>query len=282
MIAHLHLGLPGPSALPQRLRDWAHPCHVCSGTGLTAATSAPGLGSPLPHPRRRRDWAHPSHICTGTGLTPPTSAPGRVPCGATCRPARGPPRAVGTPSTPHVVGGRRQPQGPCKRHKRHHMPLPPTAQQGVTSVRTRTTTWAAAASERNPARCAVPRGPVPYPPGLLESYAKRADAVIVATSFRSCRTCSCIRPMHERVCARACACVRVRALTRVCVRAFARVCVCACACVRVCARVCAHARVCAKPGIHSSGVAGGIVSSVAQPSLHGGVGAGWVRRRAWK
>jgi hypothetical protein len=85
-----------------------------------------------------------------------------------------------------------------------------------------------------------------------------------------------------RVCARVCACVRVRALTRVCVRAFARVCVCACACVRVCARVCAHARVCAKPGIHSSGVAGGIVSSVAQPSLHGGVGAGWVRRRAWK
>ena len=30
---------------------WAHPCHICTGTGLTPATSAPGLGSPLP-----RDW----------------------------------------------------------------------------------------------------------------------------------------------------------------------------------------------------------------------------------
>jgi hypothetical protein len=38
------------------------------------ATSAPGLGSSLPH--LRRDWAHPCHICAGTGLTPPTSAPG--------------------------------------------------------------------------------------------------------------------------------------------------------------------------------------------------------------
>ena len=28
------------------------PCHICTGTGLTPATSAPGLGSPLPHLRR--------------------------------------------------------------------------------------------------------------------------------------------------------------------------------------------------------------------------------------
>ena len=41
----------------------ARPCHICTGTGLTAATSAPGLGSPC-------------HICTGTGLAPATSAPG--------------------------------------------------------------------------------------------------------------------------------------------------------------------------------------------------------------
>ena len=52
---------------------WARPCHICAGTGLTAPTSAPGLGSPLPH--LRRDWARvaptpaadlcaPSHICT--------------------------------------------------------------------------------------------------------------------------------------------------------------------------------------------------------------------------
>ena len=46
--------------------DWAHPCHVCTETGLTPATAALGLGSPLP--QLHRDWAHPRHICTGTGL----------------------------------------------------------------------------------------------------------------------------------------------------------------------------------------------------------------------
>jgi hypothetical protein len=40
------------------------PCHICTGTGLTPATSAPGLGAPLPH--LRRDWAHACHVCTGT------------------------------------------------------------------------------------------------------------------------------------------------------------------------------------------------------------------------
>ena len=39
-----------------------------------AATSAPGRGSTLPH--LRRDGARPCHICAGTGLTPATSAPG--------------------------------------------------------------------------------------------------------------------------------------------------------------------------------------------------------------
>jgi hypothetical protein len=38
--------------LPHLHRDWAHPCHICIGTGLTPATSAPGLGSPLPHLHR--------------------------------------------------------------------------------------------------------------------------------------------------------------------------------------------------------------------------------------
>ena len=28
-------------------------------------------------PQLRRDWAHPGHICAGTGLSPATSAPGR-------------------------------------------------------------------------------------------------------------------------------------------------------------------------------------------------------------
>ena len=42
------------------------PCRrICAGTGLTPATSAPGLGSPLPH--LRRDWAHPAHICSSAG-----------------------------------------------------------------------------------------------------------------------------------------------------------------------------------------------------------------------
>jgi hypothetical protein len=39
--------------LPHLHRDWAHPCYLCTGTGLTLC-----------------------HICTGTGLTPATSAPG--------------------------------------------------------------------------------------------------------------------------------------------------------------------------------------------------------------
>ncbi len=54
------------SPLPHLRRDWAHPCHICTGTGLAPATSAPRLGAPLPH--LRRDWARPCHICAGTGL----------------------------------------------------------------------------------------------------------------------------------------------------------------------------------------------------------------------
>jgi hypothetical protein len=49
-------------------------CHICAGTGLAAATSAPGPGSPLPH--LRRDRARRCHICAGTGLAAATSAPG--------------------------------------------------------------------------------------------------------------------------------------------------------------------------------------------------------------
>ena len=40
--------------------------HLCAETGLIPPTSAQGLGSPRPH--LRRDWAHPAHICAGTGL----------------------------------------------------------------------------------------------------------------------------------------------------------------------------------------------------------------------
>ena len=42
------LGAP----LPHLHRDWAHRCHICAGTGLGPATSAPGPGAPRPHLRR--------------------------------------------------------------------------------------------------------------------------------------------------------------------------------------------------------------------------------------
>jgi hypothetical protein len=48
--------------------------HAGPTRAAAAAPSAPGLGSPLPH--LHRDWAHRCHICTGTELTPATSAPG--------------------------------------------------------------------------------------------------------------------------------------------------------------------------------------------------------------
>ena len=76
----------GPSTLylMHLHRDWANPCHICTGTALAAATSAPGPGSPclylhrdqappchilrLTLPHLHRDQAHPGHICTGTAL----------------------------------------------------------------------------------------------------------------------------------------------------------------------------------------------------------------------
>ena len=51
--------------MPHLQCDWARTSHICPATGLTPATSAPGLGSSLPH--LHRDGA--SHICTGNGLT---------------------------------------------------------------------------------------------------------------------------------------------------------------------------------------------------------------------
>ena len=44
--------------VPHLHRDWARPLHICTGTWLAPATSAPGLGS------------NTSHICTGSGPTP--------------------------------------------------------------------------------------------------------------------------------------------------------------------------------------------------------------------
>ncbi len=67
---------PVRRSLPHLHRDRVC-CHIWTGTG-SAATSGPrwsrAPARPLPH--LFRDSAHPCHICTGTGLTPPTSAPG--------------------------------------------------------------------------------------------------------------------------------------------------------------------------------------------------------------
>jgi hypothetical protein len=57
------LGSPLPTSAPGL--DGLTPANICAGTSW-----------PHPRPHLRRDWAHPCHICTATGLTPPTSAPG--------------------------------------------------------------------------------------------------------------------------------------------------------------------------------------------------------------
>ncbi len=78
---HLRLDSRG-SALPHLRRDWAHPCHICTGTGRAPATSAPGLGllvwgqvlacEPEVHqgrqlPRRHeRPQEHAAHTCHAT------------------------------------------------------------------------------------------------------------------------------------------------------------------------------------------------------------------------
>jgi hypothetical protein len=45
------------SLLPHLGWDWAHPCHICTRTKLTPATSVPRLSSPVPHVHW--DWAPP-------------------------------------------------------------------------------------------------------------------------------------------------------------------------------------------------------------------------------
>ena len=68
-----HLRLPHP----HRDCQWAHPCHICSRTGRTPATSAPGLGSPLPH--LHRGWAHPCEAPAATTSAAELGAPGPLP-----------------------------------------------------------------------------------------------------------------------------------------------------------------------------------------------------------
>jgi hypothetical protein len=66
-------------------QDWAHPCRICSGTMLAAATSAPGLGSPLRrHGAARRGSSRgkgwlgataPTARCAAARRPRPTEAP---------------------------------------------------------------------------------------------------------------------------------------------------------------------------------------------------------------
>jgi hypothetical protein len=70
---------------PHLRRDWARPCHICPGTGLSPYHICPGTGLtpahicpgtwPIPAFSAPR-LGSPLHICTGTALTPATSAPG--------------------------------------------------------------------------------------------------------------------------------------------------------------------------------------------------------------
>jgi hypothetical protein len=54
---HVHRDSARPC--PRVLRDSAHRCHICAGTALIAATSAPALGAPLPHL-----YQDSAHLCT--------------------------------------------------------------------------------------------------------------------------------------------------------------------------------------------------------------------------
>ena len=48
---------------PDLHRDWAHPCHICTGTGLAPAASSPGLHQDwAPLPNLHRDWNPCGHI----------------------------------------------------------------------------------------------------------------------------------------------------------------------------------------------------------------------------
>ncbi len=57
-VPHSHTRTASPGVLAPHLhRDWAHACHICTGTGLTPGHICTETG------------LTPGHICTGTGLT---------------------------------------------------------------------------------------------------------------------------------------------------------------------------------------------------------------------
>ena len=59
----LELYMREMSRSERQSREQACPSHICTGTGLTPPTSAPGLGSPLQTPQRARlQQAHHCHV----------------------------------------------------------------------------------------------------------------------------------------------------------------------------------------------------------------------------
>ena len=69
--------VPGPSTAGLCTRGCAHRCARPGPVHRLGYRVAVALGRLAERPSTvRRDWAHPSHICAGTGLTAPTSARG--------------------------------------------------------------------------------------------------------------------------------------------------------------------------------------------------------------
>jgi hypothetical protein len=130
------LGLTPPTSAPW---DWArpsHPCHTCTGTWFTppTGTAAETAWRPVPlQPHPHRDWDRCFLICTGTRLTPAEFAPG---LGLT--PPTFAPR-LGSPLPPwHWDLGSRLPTsapglGSLQPHLRRDWAHPPTSAPGLGS-----------------------------------------------------------------------------------------------------------------------------------------------------
>ena len=80
------------SPLPHLRRDWAHPCHICAGTGLTPATFTLGLGSPVasaPSTALRFAWPRSGAMAERLFLLPAACARQlRSACARNCAPIR--------------------------------------------------------------------------------------------------------------------------------------------------------------------------------------------------
>ena len=63
-------GLTPATSAPAEHRDWAHSCHICARTGLTCATSAPGLRPPRQLVMIMSDHLTPLPIHRGYSLSP--------------------------------------------------------------------------------------------------------------------------------------------------------------------------------------------------------------------